>query len=369
MNSAIICDTQFQIINSLNYVYHYNKEMKYDIYIGKEFPNADEVISNIKKTHLFQNVYDYKYDKYSDKKFKHMVNRVKELLLPNKCIQKMLNTQVDFRKKKYHSIYISAPGHFMTLMIWANPTSDVIYFDDGTGSYSGNMLDRLIDNKHRMIYLLLGRSYKKLIPKTLYVNNSKFCKSLLTSDIRQLPSINEDIRFIDLCKMIFRLENDSLYSTYRCVYLGQPYFYKIEKSMQVEEKIQKIITANLTCIARLHPGQSYSEISGFLMDTQRTAWELICVNDIQDNTILIGRCSTAQLTPKIIFDKEPFLIFTYKLLGTLLSEKDIARFEELTKSLEKIYNDKTKIIKPSSYAELEESILFCTKNGDNHVIN
>ena len=367
MNNAFICDTQFQIINCLNIVYHnYNKNQN-DIFIGEEFPDADIVIKNIKKSGLFHNVYRYVYPRNFDHRFKHKLNRVRELINPKKHVLSMIKDKIDLSEKRYDFIYISAPAHFMTLMVWSNPGADVIYFDDGTGSYSGNMLERLIDKKHQIAYRLLGRDYNALKPKQLFVNNIDFCNSSLTKDIQPLPRINDDAEFVNFCKKIFELEYNNPYSKCNFIYLGQPYFYNIEKSIQIENEISKTIIEHTQCVARFHPGQNCKEIPGFIIDKKRTAWELICVNEVHDSTVLIGRCSTAQLTPKIIFDKEPYIIFTYNLLGKLLKKEDKMRFDQLTKSLEEIYKDKSKIRKPATFDELDYDIRYCTRN--NTVVN
>ncbi len=43
------------------------------------------------------------------------------------------------------------------------------------------------------------------------------------------------------------------------------------------------------------------------------------------------------------------------------------RFDQLTKSLDKIYKDKSKIRKPATFDELDYDIRYCTRN--NTVVN
>jgi hypothetical protein len=71
--------------------------------------------------------------------------------------------------------------------------------------------------------------------------------------------------------------------------------------------------------------------------------------------------STAMLTPKLLFGKEPFLIFTYKmLLGPIRAhvgdEAHFNRYLDFLNNFIAAYSDPSRCAVPESIEELEEAL-------------
>ena len=79
--------------------------------------------------------------------------------------------------------------------------------------------------------------------------------------------------------------------------------------------------------------------------------------------MLIGNSSTAQITPKLVFDLEPMIIFTFKLYHNMYSKKVTLRLIDLLNNITNCYSDKTKVIIVDSLEELENIIRNQLKNG------
>lgn len=111
---------------------------------------------------------------------------------------------------------------------------------------------------------------------------------------------------------------------------------------------------------RFHPRMLKPEDSflDFTVDRAGSLWELICADQITDRHILISKCSTSQFIPKMLFDKEPWLIFTCRLYEYVnkrdrrLREKD----EEMINRAMDIYRNKEKIIVINSWKEIDSII-------------
>ena len=89
-------------------------------------------------------------------------------------------------------------------------------------------------------------------------------------------------------------------------------------------------------------------------DNNNFPWELICSKEINDNTVLIGVFSTAQFSPKELYNIEPYIIFLYKIIKPV--GIDIKAIDEMTALLKNTYRNKTKIIIPNNIDEFIQNI-------------
>lgn len=71
--------------------------------------------------------------------------------------------------------------------------------------------------------------------------------------------------------------------------------------------------------------------------------------------------STAMLTPKLLYDEEPYLVFTYKILDPLLARflTDAAqrkRYYDFIEGVAGMYRDQTRCAAPETMEELRRSL-------------
>ena len=78
-------------------------------------------------------------------------------------------------------------------------------------------------------------------------------------------------------------------------------------------------------------------------------WELLC-ETIDENSILISLGSTAIQSPKFMYDKEPYIVFTFNLHPNLDKEFKHS-FETFAKKLKELYRGKNKVIIVKDYEE------------------
>ena len=91
-------------------------------------------------------------------------------------------------------------------------------------------------------------------------------------------------------------------------------------------------------------------------------WEIECQNTITDNHIIVSFFSTASFTPKMLFGKEPYVIFLYKTLGI-----EFFNANKLVNSLQSLYNNPKKIILVEDLDQLKrviEELEFLNDNLD-----
>ena len=109
-------------------------------------------------------------------------------------------------------------------------------------------------------------------------------------------------------------------------------------------------------IVRPHPrDRNLTRYKGFVIDESKCLWEMRIANIDIENKVLISDFSTAQITPKMLFDKEPILIFTEYLnqeeKGTINPESI-----EMIENIKKNYRDKKRIIVPKTYGAFEDIV-------------
>ena len=79
-------------------------------------------------------------------------------------------------------------------------------------------------------------------------------------------------------------------------------------------------------------------------------WELIALDDLSEDDVLICFFSTAAFTPKILFDKEPKIIFLFDLLP-----EKMFNAKELVSGLSEIYSNSNKVMVPTT---IDEAIIM-----------
>ncbi len=105
-----------------------------------------------------------------------------------------------------------------------------------------------------------------------------------------------------------------LYTRHKIVVLTQPHL-DVNTGESHDQKLYECLNDLAdNVVVRMHPRQK----DGFKnfkyeLDATNNMWELMCSQEITDDNVLIGECSTAQFTPFIIANKQPWLIFLFKI--------------------------------------------------------
>ena len=107
-----------------------------------------------------------------------------------------------------------------------------------------------------------------------------------------------------------------------------------------------------------HPGLAKNR------EDQRGIFEIDILNCESNNLLIISACSAACFNPKFMYDMEPWVILTYKLVGmnkvgkVMFGLSDASFERQLYKNLIGAYIDSSKICIPNT---LEEAYQFIQK--------
>lgn len=358
-----ICSSQYTILNSINTVLNNVEECKgnADIVIFHRTADMKNISERIKKSKIFENVYDFS--------FINNMSPVSLLMLfvfPDFFLNKMCLTDnsICLMKNRY-SVLVSQSQLYASLFRRINMNAEVWFIEEGLSSYTS----RTVDPSRRSVYfrlanrILFGRNLLTDVKMQLLYKPEMYSGNI--DNVKKLPISKGESNM--LYNRIFEYRDTALYNCHKFVYLGTVYhgLKKLmlnpnEASDDLEDKCKYIVESAMRVpiktnfIYRAHPIEKidddyYKKFCEF--DIYHNMWEIECQNTITDDHILVSFFSTASFTPKMLYDKEPYVIFLYKILGV-----EFFNANELICSLRSVYNNPQKVIVVESIDELLETI-------------
>ena len=353
MKIAIVCDTAYQVLNALSLTNEFvqDAENSVDLFIGHQFVNSRKIAEQIQKENICTAVYGF----VPKKQAAGMVGKVKrvfEIIDNEKSVLGQLEEAVDVKAKQYDAIFMSLPSHFATSLTFMFPKAKVYYFDDGIGSYNGSIGINCIAKMNQIIYRLLGKNLNQLKPEVVYLNNPGFSRNL-DQELRQIPALtNATSQFWDMISRIWSYEDDGYYRNHKVLYLTQPSDGDVTYDEVHDLMVELLDPYSETCLLRPHPRQTDVNSGSMEIDNHRAMWELVCAGQITDEHLLISHYSTSQILPKIIYNKEPVLVFCYKMAVSKSTSIDTTEMDDVVQRLREAYSDPSKIYVPETREEM-----------------
>ncbi|MBQ4057554.1 MAG: hypothetical protein IJD40_01330 [Lachnospiraceae bacterium] len=350
---CIICDTEYQLLNALGLINNgFVKNSYIDFYIDEKIIDRYEKLVN--ELEMFWKVNQV--IAFDARSADSMLQKITKFFSPTLYIKSRMKSSNIFCE--YEEIYIAVPTHFSVSLIFMNKNAAIYYYEDGTASYTENLVNLIYSMLSKVIYRFFGNDLSRVYPQLMYVNNLDFCTNCMCKEVRQSRMIKSgDNEYVNRLNVIFKT-NTELYMNKRIMYLTQPLWqYNTYSSSikRIDEQIKQSILNLENLVIRKHPADKciYDDVK-YVVDTDSGLWELICEDAITNDSILIALYSTAQLVPYILYSKMPYIVFLYYLYSDLLSKNDIDNYDETVKVLKQKYTDVSKIVVVKTITELED---------------
>lgn len=356
---AAVCWTPFQIINTINYKIHYMPKTDMDIYICKNFWQADNVAKRLSELKYIQHVYTVKKLDYdSIVAWKRKCSILKDLFLIENAIQDCLDETVDLKSKQYTQIISSG---YLNFNIYFNcyfkrKNAEIIFLDDGIETYLTANTRSHYSAAYKFFSRLTQNGGTNLIADKWYVYAPELVvnrtRSQAVFPLKPLEHLSLPIKQ-DLNR-VFGYEQQMLSSSF--VYfdqIGTGDFSNGEELFEIQNHLLELLS-NICeiehLLIKLHPRtlQTTYDNRYRILQTQ-VPWEVILLNEQTDNSVLISLSSTACLTPKLIFDKEPWCIFLFKLFPVSGDE-----IENLIQRIRACYRNPQRILIPNNVEEFKQ---------------
>ena len=343
--------TPFQLFSSLNIIDSIIVSNEIHIIIMHE--NIKRYTNTIKH---FYNVQIYEYDFMFNSSIKSKKRiRIHLDMIKKMCEWKIKMNYVDNSKISYNQIFVPSDsvGCNVVFSHFYNINKEVILnvFDDGIGTYQYGYLNK--DRKY--VYALISKFifgnffWRKV--KVLYGYKPELIDKEDDIKIYQL-------KMSDKVKEIISLDATCDYHEYqtkKLIYLDQG---ELENMTGILDKFfdlsKQYFSMNLI-VAKKHPRlASYIPNSYSNIDNSGTPFESICSKLDNDNFLIVSLYSTACITPYMLFNLSPYIIF----LGRI-DNNDMENVFESTfmKTIIKEY-EPGKLFIPRTFEELELNLKF-----------
>lgn len=356
---CFFASTKFQIINAVNIVLQ--NRLDADLYIINEYiyDNCSELSQKISAEKIFCNVKLIETDIFNGNTSSTRLNTLNLYVHCGKVVESFL------LREEYEKIYFCTNSIIERLVRFyflsaGAPSTKFIMYDEGAASYmgimetSGKLTERIVR------YMLFGKkSLNTVYNKYLYVpefyykfNDSNY------GTVFKIDPIGIESNAMSACKRIFGFnENECIKEKF--IFLDTVHKRALKKDAQnnyerIMEHIFNMTKDNL--IVKSHPSDKSSRIDGVKYSgSSGCPFEIIAANSDIDGKILITLSSTASVTPKIIFDKEPTVILLYKLFSDSLLEWN-SYYDAFFQKVKESYRDKNRFFIPKTKDELEKNI-------------
>ena len=355
-DKCFVCATPYQINAAIAISSEYAD--KSDMYILPDFTHAEEYANRVLDLGVFSNVYlvdSMKYESYrrSKNKLIYGFGFFFNYLRINKIVKDIVG-DADYKR-----IYISTHhniGKFICLY-FLKCGAEVIYYDDGEGSYDNHRVYEAFGIEKIVRTLLFGKQSVGLSKKRIL-----YCPELFIDrfgDSYAVSAIPNWANDIGLLKKIDHVcgYTDLARIDHRFVLLDTIPSEDFNQNGQVvyEELVKTCVDfwGNKLLIKK-HPRDHRKQ--DYQCDVYRYSeipFEVICANSDINNKVLISSGSKEVFTPKLLFDLEPTIILLNQIIGETVEKVDR---DSVVSFLKNKYHDKSKIIIPKTIDELIDVI-------------
>ena len=376
--------TNSQIINITNAKLNIYADEPADLYIRMGRHISSELIAAVKSEHIFENIYcmdplNINYNKLLFGKIKHIRG-----LFVKRALRKAYRALLDklCYEKEYTRVITSwfYTENVYLIDYWAHNSKQlpITFIDEGTGSYCLNKKDMyypfsLIRSRKEQLKKLwnegaLVRKYSRNVD-SICLYRPDYCRPDIDYKKYTLPVIDPETNPImhrvlcsciglDYTHFIRYNKRDIIYFT---TYSTEGVEFDKRSLLYLESIIDKGGERNV--ITKVHTGntnhcenfaKSYED--KIFVDRERYIFEgLYAQLEDQENKVLLSCMSSATINPKFMFNKEPYIIFTYRLYDGYRQE-GVERDDWMAEKLIDAYEDKSRIMIPNSMFELNEMI-------------
>lgn len=297
---AFVCATPFQVLNALAItlaVGEGTQPLVSDIYIIAGFARDCEIADKLRTCSVFDNVVFIPASIDS-----HAAGARSELVQTHGLSVGSVGAYIDetLPDTRYEKVFFSSPTLSAEHLVRANPHAEVVLFDDGAGSYFGDILGNCGWSGRTASHMLLWHPA---------MANPNYHVSAISR-----PSGG---RFQSIVEYVFGYTRPSEETQgRRIVFLSQPMNEMATLAGAREAMCEVLSAAANDLVSKPHPREKAASLNvpSSVADTRGHSMEVLCAQgEISDDHLLVGVFSTAQYLPAMMFDVHPYILFLYRI--------------------------------------------------------
>ena len=361
--ACFACTTPYQVLGAVSIVLE--EKIDADIYVFGTFSDYLETAKRLEHLCIFKNVFPVNCDKtlFLGKKKKGIIVDTQaffQVAFPDHYVSEYLDRGI-----AYETFYSSSRAHVKILLQRVlqkrNPQMRIVIYDDGLGSYIEESHVLQTSKKRKRIENLLGWYIfnPDLITIQLYLPQiAKIPQELSRCPVSQMPRLDwNKTEKRGIIKAIFGI-SDSVKYTERIILFDNVRGSLARRSMfeKIDECYNNIISiaGEENVLFKGHPRSVESPSIQIKTIRERGVSMEVFYSEMSDldSRILIAYNSTAAYTPKMLFNKEPWVINIHRIVGPPLQGSSEALYQTFLPTYEK----KEKMLAPNTMEELRQML-------------
>lgn len=364
VDRAFFCDSPFQVFTCIHMVIH--DEIESDIYILDSFRDAQALVEKLNKTQTFRKVTlinaEHLYKKQKSIKKRSIRSSIGTFSTYFQ-VERIVTRYID-KNVKYNKMYFTCNQLSFRLarfyFIKKGYDTEFVFFDEGAGSYDGHF-EKVKFSDHFFRTMLFGKRSDNsnlkfyLYEPELYIDYENAKDRLI-----KIPKIdNKDYEKIELYNSIFDVTCSEFNK--KCIFfdsLREEICFSDFALNKLDEwfgLVEEIIGPDKMYI-KSHPrafGRYPHRCEEYMTNSPM---EINYMSMDVEHMCLVALLSTAVISPKLIYDKEPYVILLCNVDHNVYNPRPgLLNFYKGVKSL---YKDPTRFMIPESEEELKKCLIL-----------
>lgn len=320
---------------------------KNTLLIQSSIPDITTIVNNLKENKIFSRVVVF--DK-AGKEVYGLRARIFELLYPATYLLNFYH--IRFNSKEFDRIYIPKINHVIGTIYSLNKNAEVVLYEDGLGSYFENDFKKFGSKKFTLLYKLINGDGLLKNNDTILLAEPSL---IVSKDMKAkgLPDINRQYyRYLNIAFNGIKT-TPLLPITWLSQNTGT------DRLASDDEKLLYTLTKyKEDVLYRPHPRFGENGGYGFKHDNIKEPLELkVLKTHSSGSYIMISYLSTASIMPKVLFNKDMFIIFT-----CLIKDPNLEGFDLFFEKFSKLFSSK-RVFAPKSREEFIDLLDNITKGS------
>lgn len=366
MRYLYYCNSAYQLVNILNLNWHRKYDnfeninnYESDLIILDSFKGANEVVDLLENDEAFNKV--ILVNKYKNEGVLRRVSTLLDILFPSRYLK---TRGITYNTNNIYDYLVVPKVSKIALSIWLlNKNAKIQLFEEGMGTYYGGKHMCYEYGTHQELYQKLNNNKSFSDYEAIYINDKRLYQDKDIDKLIEVPKFNKD--YLEELKQKF--SSITFKDTNRNIYWIGQYLVGVNANDNINETLANSLeNYKNDVIFCPHPRIKIDIDESISKLESNKVWELslLNINDIE-NKCFLSIYSTAIFSAKLLYDVEPYMILTIKLLQNKQDEH-FKTMENIIELFKKTYRQQEKIMIPETKEELE---IILKKLKVNRIIN